>query len=164
MALKLKESNGGKSVLAGMDGDDLFSVTNVQMQLQQIGKSLWSDDQKKVLINNNDVKAILERIKKNVQSKALVSPVNPTPSWLGQPLSTAKLQSPRQGTGSQGCSDAKTMSHLDDYMMLPAPVVDGGSRYRRSPITRSNLDYRNNNRPYGITRRFQPRPVAQYQY
>ena len=30
-------------------------------------------------------------------------------------------------------SDPKTKDHLDDYMMLPAPVVDGGNRY--SPVT-----------------------------
>ena len=60
IAQKVTKIENGKVVTEGMDGDDLFSITNVQMQLQQINKSLWSDDMKKANINNADVKTILE--------------------------------------------------------------------------------------------------------
>jgi multiple sugar transport system substrate-binding protein len=135
IATKLTKIENGKVVTEGMDGDDLFSITNVQTQLQQVGKSLWSSDMKKVNINNDDVKAILDRINKFVQAKAVFSPINPAPNWTGGTFIDGTLAIAQFGYWFSGSlrSDPKTKDHLDDYMMLPAPVVDGGTRY--SPVT-----------------------------
>ena len=113
----------------------MFSITNVQTQLQQINKSLWSDDMKKVQFNNADVKTIFDRINKFVQAKAVYSPINPSPSWTGAAFIDGKLAIAQYGYwfSSMLRNDPKTKDHLDDYMMLPAPVVEGGNRY--SPVT-----------------------------
>jgi multiple sugar transport system substrate-binding protein len=135
IAQKLTKMENGKVITEGMDGDDLFSITNVQTQLQQLGKSLWSSDMKNVQINNADVTAVLNRINQFVQSKAVFSPINPAPNWTGGTFIDGKLAIAQFGYWYTGMlrSDPKTKDHLDDYMLLPAPVVDGGTRY--SPVT-----------------------------
>jgi multiple sugar transport system substrate-binding protein len=135
IAQKLTKIENGKVITEGMDGDDLFSMTNVQMQLQQLDKSLWSSDMKTANINNDDVKTVLNRINQFVQSKAVYSPINPAPNWTGGTFIDSQLAIAQSGYWFSGIlrSDPKTKDHLDDYMLLPAPVVDGGSRY--SPVT-----------------------------
>jgi multiple sugar transport system substrate-binding protein len=132
---KLTKIENGKVIIEGMDGDTLFSMTNVQMQLQQIGKSLWSGDMKKANINNDDVKNVLNRINEFVQAKSVYSPINPAPNWTGGTFIDGQLAIAQFGYWYTGIlrSDSKTKDHLDDYMLLPAPVVDGGTRY--SPVT-----------------------------
>lgn len=135
MTQKLTKIENGKVVIEGMDGDDLFSMTNVQMQLQQLGKSLWSGDMKKANINNDDVKNVLNRINQFVQAKAVYSPINPAPNWTGGTFIDGQLAIAQFGYWYTGIlrSDPKTKDRLDDFMLLPAPVVDGGTRY--SPVT-----------------------------
>jgi multiple sugar transport system substrate-binding protein len=135
IAQKLTKIENGKVVTEGMDGDDLFSMTNVQMQLQQLDKSLWSNDMKTVSMNNDDVKSILNRINQFVQSKAIYSPINPAPAWTGATFIDGKLAIAQYGYWYSGMlrSDPKTKNHMNDFMLLPAPVVDGGTRY--SPVT-----------------------------
>lgn len=132
---KLTKIENGKVIIAGMDGDDLFSMTNVQMQLQQLGKSFWSSDMKKANINNDDVKNVLNRINQFVQAKAVYSPINPSPNWTGGTFIDEQLAIAQFGYWYTGIlrSDPKTKDRLDDFMLLPAPVVDGGTRY--SPVT-----------------------------
>lgn len=135
MTQKLTKIEDGKMIIEGMDGDDLFSMTNVQMQLQQLGKSLWSSDMKKANINNDDVKNVLNRINQFVQAKAVYSPINPAPNWTGGTFIDGQLAIAQFGYWYTGIlrSDPKTKDLLDNYMLLPAPVVDGGARY--SPVT-----------------------------
>lgn len=132
---KLTKIEDGKVIVEGMDGDVLFSMTNVQSQLQQLGKSLWSDDMKKANINNDDLKNVLDRINQFVQAKSVYSPINPAPNWTGGTFIDGQLAIAQYGYWYTGMlrNDSKTKDHLDDYMLLPAPVVDGGTRY--SPVT-----------------------------
>jgi multiple sugar transport system substrate-binding protein len=86
-------------------------------------------------INNADVTAVLNRVSQFVKSKAVFSPINPAPNWTGGTFIDGKLAIAQFGYWYTGIlrGDPKTKDHLDDYMLLPAPVVDGGTRY--SPVT-----------------------------
>ena len=96
---------------------------------------------KKAKINNDDVKTVLNRINQFVQAKAVYSPINPAPNGLAATFIDGQLAIAQYGYWFSGMlrSDPKTKDHLDDYMLLPAPVVDGGNQVQ--PCHRRNRRY-----------------------
>lgn len=133
IAKKVTKKTGDKMNVVGLDGaDSIFTLANAQFQLQQMGKSLWSNDYKTVNLNNADVKGIFDRTNALIQTKSIYSPINPNPSgWFGPAFAEGKLAIVQAGYWFSGFirSDEKTKNNLDNYIMLPAPVVDGGKRY-----------------------------------
>jgi multiple sugar transport system substrate-binding protein len=104
----------------------------LNLMLAQQGKSLWSDDFSKININTPESKKILQYLVDNMKAGAFNSPLyQPTDGWGGQLFMEDKVGMLMVGYWYTGMlrSNDQLKNRLDDFAMLPTPVLaEGGQR------------------------------------
>lgn len=133
LAKQLNELNEDGTVKVYGCGDDFaFNLMLLQSMMNQQGLSIWSDDYRKVNLNNDNVKEIFSYIYDAAINKVSGSPINPLPSYAGDVYKEGKLAMWQVGywftgniRGYNQTAEQKEDRLLsqEDCMMLPALMI-----------------------------------------
>jgi len=134
---QLNELNDDGSVKIYGGGDDFsFNLMLIQSMMNQQGLSIWSDDYRKVDINNDYVKEIWSYIEDAATSKSIGSPINPMPDWSGNMFKEGRLAMFQVGYWYTGVirgfnQTVEQMGDMEatqeDCMMLPALMINNSA-------------------------------------
>jgi multiple sugar transport system substrate-binding protein len=108
---------------------DMYKLSTIMMK--KMGKSFWSDNYTKPNFSSEEGKKVIKYWVDFAKSYACHSTLNPIPSgWGGPDFLEGKLGIfyGNYGFSSFITSNPKTKDHVEDFVLLPAPIVEGGQR------------------------------------
>jgi len=137
LAKQLNEYNDDGTTKIYGAGDDLtFNLMLIQSMMNQQGLSIWSEDYRKVNLNNDNIKEIFSYIYDAATSKTIGSPINPMPDWSGNVFREGRLAMFQVGYWYTGVIRGfnQTVEQMDDLqttqedcMMLPALMISNSA-------------------------------------
>jgi multiple sugar transport system substrate-binding protein len=132
LAKKLTIVKGGTVTQYGLSGGKGEADLPFLMDyLLSKGVKLSSDDNSKIDFTKPEVKEALQFWVDGVKGNYGPNSVNQDKAaWGGEPFLANKLAMLQAGYWFSGLlrGDAKAKTHLDDYIMIPAPIAEGGKR------------------------------------
>lgn len=139
-AKKLTKKDGDKVIQWGFTdpfvGGVLISQAKLQYMLASSGQQLYSDDYSTILLDSPEAKQYLQYWIDLAKAEAGPSMLYPEANSFIELFTQDKLAMMVAGYWFGGVlrSTDSTKDHLDDYMLLPAPKVAGGTAIEASQV------------------------------
>lgn len=133
LSKRLTKTEGDKVKQYGLvyyNGNTSLNQDLLLLQLAQQGNSIYSDDFSKADLNKPEVKELMNYWMDAVQSNLGPNPLNQDTTWAGDIFVNGNAAMMISGYWYTGLlrGNEKTKTHLDDYGMAPAPIMEGGER------------------------------------
>lgn len=127
LATKLTKRQGGKTIIMGYGGAaDMGFDRTVEVQLNSVGTSLYSDDFTEVRLTTSEAKDVMQYWFSMAKENVWWNPLNPPGSWPGEEFAKGKEAIVQYGFWYAGAIAQGTFSGgkatQDVFAMLPAPV------------------------------------------
>jgi len=151
MAQKLTVKNGDEVVQYGY-GQTFgkgFDYDTLMLAMAQKGISVWSADFSQANFTAPEVIDFMKIWYDFVKTGACISPINDNATWAGDLFAEDKVAIFTAGYWYSGNlrSNENTNTRLDDFMHLPAPVVEGGKRISTTTAACGGIIYKNTKHP-----------------
>lgn len=135
LAKKLTKVENGQTVILGLAIPEYMDIPKLMAPVQQLGGSLFSPDFKTCNFTSPEAMKIFQWYLDASNAMVLESPINSVGDWGGNLFLDDKAAMIQYGYWYSGMirGHGEAQKHMDDFVMLPAPVMEGGQR--TSPCT-----------------------------
>ncbi|WP_274650903.1 ABC transporter substrate-binding protein [Paenibacillus humicola] len=152
LAKKLTKKQGDKVSQYGLvyyNGNTALNQDLLLLQLAQEGSSIYSDDFGKADLNKPEVKNLMNYWLDAVKSDVGPNPLNQDTTFSGDLFVNGSAAMMISGYWFTGLlrGDEKAKTHLNDFGMAPAPVMEGGTRMSPTGAAAGGIIYSKTKHP-----------------
>jgi multiple sugar transport system substrate-binding protein len=135
LAKKVTKIENGQTAILGLAIPEYMDIPKLMAPVQQLGSSLFSPDFKSANLTSPEAMKIFQWYLDATKAMVLESPINSVGDWGGNLFLDDKAAMIQYGYWYSGMirGHGEASKHLEDFGMLPAPILEGGKR--TSPCT-----------------------------